>query len=137
MFPRYASGGTAIVGYNVQNTLAVTLQGTGRAGELIDALVGAGANQVQNVAFSVADQTEFLDAALGLAVEDARRRAGVLADAANLDLGVPLTIDTIGTGILPTPTDVQFSTAPGTVPIEVGPYEISTRVVVIFSTQQR
>ncbi|UCE88721.1 MAG: SIMPL domain-containing protein [Pseudomonadota bacterium] len=76
-----------ISGYRVTNQVTVTMRKIEGLGKLIDALVGQGANRVGGIRFAVADPTALLDKARAVAVEDARRRAGVFARAAGLKLG--------------------------------------------------
>ena len=57
------------------------------AGAYIDAAFAAGANSLDYVDFSAKDTQEAANQALALAVESARERAKVLAEAAGLDLG--------------------------------------------------
>ena len=95
-------------------------------------LVTAGANQIQSVSFSLSDESAFRDEALARAVDDAEARAAILAQAAGLELGSPISIDTLGSGVIPA-GDVEFSTATA-VPIEIGPYSVNARVVVVYAT---
>ena len=55
-------------------------------GSLIDAAFAAGANTLDNVQFTVQDDTQAREQALTMAVEDARRKADVLASAAGLQV---------------------------------------------------
>ncbi len=133
--PRYGNSSSQIIGYRVTNTLAITTEDLGRIGELLNDLIGAGANVIQSVQFSVSDQTGFRNEALGRAVVDARGRAEALADAAEVSLGSVVAIDTVGYGAFG-PPGVDFSTRPGvaeSVPIEIGPYRITARATVIFA----
>jgi hypothetical protein len=54
----------------------------GRVGEVIDLAFGAGANTLNGVSFSVADDSEARAEALKAAVADAKAKAAVLAEAA-------------------------------------------------------
>ena len=53
-----------------------------RVGEVIDLAFGAGANMLDGVSFSVQDETAARADALRMAVEDAKAKAAVLAEAA-------------------------------------------------------
>ena len=53
-----------------------------RVGEVIDLAFGAGANMLDGVSFSVKDDTAARAEALKMAVEDAKAKAAVLAEAA-------------------------------------------------------
>ncbi len=73
-----------IVGFAVDNIVMVTLRDLELVGEVIDAGIAAGANTVEGVRFAVEDPSELELEALRLAVEDARRRAEVIAEAAGV-----------------------------------------------------
>ena len=63
-----------------------------KAGDVIDAAVEAGANQVYGPSLSLSDQEELYEEALEAAVADARDHAEALADAAKVSLGGVKTI---------------------------------------------
>jgi hypothetical protein len=66
--------------------LAITVTEVDKAGEIIDAAFAAGANTMGNVTFSVKNQEALSDEALKLAVQNAMRRAQVMAEAAGVTL---------------------------------------------------
>jgi uncharacterized protein len=86
------SGPTAIVGYRASNRVTVKLHDVGKVASVIDALVGAGANDIGNVNFTVSKASELLDQAREKALADARRKAEIYAKAAGVTLGAPLSI---------------------------------------------
>jgi hypothetical protein len=51
-----------------------------------------GINEVQEVSFALSDPQKYHSEALALAVKDAQRKAGILAEAANLTLGKAVSI---------------------------------------------
>ena len=53
---------------------------------MLDKVVGAGANQVNGISFELSDRASPADQALKAAVAEATRKAGVMAEAANLKL---------------------------------------------------
>jgi uncharacterized protein YggE len=79
--------------YVVDNTVYVTVRDIGKIGDLLDTVIGAGANTVNSIQFDVADKTEALKTARAEAVKDAKAQAQELADAAGVNLG---TIQSIG-----------------------------------------
>jgi uncharacterized protein len=81
-----------IIGYRSGNHVTVTLHDVSRVAATIDALVGAGANDIGGISFSVADTSHLLDDARAKAVADAQRKAEIYARAANVTLGPPLSI---------------------------------------------
>ncbi|MBR1820006.1 MAG: SIMPL domain-containing protein [Clostridia bacterium] len=88
IYPNYDySEDERIVGYTAYNSISVTLTDVENVGSYIDAAFAAGANSLDYVQFSAADTGDAADQALALAVESARRKAQVLAEAAGVELG--------------------------------------------------
>lgn len=87
------TGETKFVGYQVNNSLVVTVRNVNKLGELIDALTNEGVNHLNRVSFSVTNSVGLLDEARNKAVADAFRKANLLAEAAGVSLGKPITID--------------------------------------------
>ncbi|WP_316228134.1 SIMPL domain-containing protein [Bradyrhizobium sp. SZCCHNPS10061] len=101
--PQYAPnrpGQSTVVGYRASNRVTIKLHDVSKVASLIDTVVGAGANDVGNVYFTVAEPSKLLDQAREKAVADARRKAEIYAKAAGVTLGAPLSISEEGT---PTP----------------------------------
>ena len=73
--------------YDVQNTVSVTIHDLSIIGQVLDAAMEAGANTSYGISFSSTQQNEAYQKALTRAVEDAVRKAGILAAAANVQLG--------------------------------------------------
>jgi uncharacterized protein YggE len=128
--PNMAENGQSIVGYTASNSVSVTISSLSRAGEIVDAAVAAGANQVDGPSLTVADQSSLYDTALKAAVADARAKAEVLADASGLHLGGVASIEENG-GTSPVNYDVAKAATPAT-PIEPGTQEITASVNVTF-----
>lgn len=82
----YSDNTEVIVGYTARNSLSVRTADMDNVGSLIDAAFVAGANTLDNVQFTVQDDTQAREQALTMAVEDARRKADVLASAAGLQV---------------------------------------------------
>lgn len=76
-----------ITGYQVSNTVTVTLRKLDSVGDVLDKLVSSGSNQVGGVSFSIADPQAAMDEARKAAVADALRKATVIASAAGVKLG--------------------------------------------------
>src|SRR5690349_8306718 len=97
--PQYApnrSGPSPIAGYRASNRVTVRINDVNKVAAVIDTLVGAGANDIGNVAFEVAQASRLLDDAREKAVADARRKAEIYAKAAGVTLGTPLSISEEG-----------------------------------------
>lgn len=84
-----------IDGYAVSNTVTVTVRDIDATGALIDAAAAAGgdATRFSGISFGYDDPSEYARVARELAVEDARDKAGQLADLTGVTLGDPVTIN--------------------------------------------
>jgi uncharacterized protein YggE len=90
--PPNRSGLPVIVGYHASNRVTVRLRDVGKLAGVIDAMVGAGANDVGGINFMVTAASRLLDDARTQALADARRKADIYAKAAGVSLGAPLSI---------------------------------------------
>jgi uncharacterized protein YggE len=87
MYPQYDydySSEGRIIGYNVSHQISVTVRDVSALGALIDCAVSSGATQLNGVSFNSSQYQEAYLKALALAVQDARERAEVMAEAAGL-----------------------------------------------------
>ena len=90
--PRYDYGQNngqppKITGYDVTNTVSVTLRKLDAIGELLDKAVSSGSNQINGIVFSVANPQRAMDEARKEAVKDAKRKADLYAAATSVSLG--------------------------------------------------
>jgi hypothetical protein len=91
-----------IVGYRASNRVTVTIRDITKVADTIDILVGSGANEISGISFMVSKASKLLDDARSEAIVDAKRKAEIYAQAANVMLGAPISI--------------SEETAPGPVP---------------------
>jgi uncharacterized protein YggE len=104
--PQYANGnGEAprITGYQANKQVEVRLEDVKKVGTVLDALVSAGANQMNGLSFSIRDDAALLAKARSAAVEEARLKAETFAKAAGVSLGAILSISESGGGMPPRP----------------------------------
>jgi uncharacterized protein YggE len=97
--PQYApnrSGPSPVVGYRASNRVTIRVRDVTKIASVIDTLVGAGANDIGGINFTVSNASKFLDDARERAVADARRKAEIYAKAAGVTLGAPLSISEEG-----------------------------------------
>ena len=97
--PQYApnrSGPSPIVGYRASNRVTIRLRDVTKVANVIDVLVGAGANDIGGINFMVSQASKLLDDAREKAIADARRKAEIYARAAGVTLGGPLSISEEG-----------------------------------------
>lgn len=82
----YQTGEQTFKGYTADTQLSIKVRDLDRAGALIDIALQAGANQLNNITFTRENNTDAVDKALTHAVEDATRKAGVIAAAAGVNI---------------------------------------------------
>jgi uncharacterized protein YggE len=132
LWPQTANDGQTITGYQASNSVNVTTD-INRAGALVDAAVGAGANNVDGPNLSVGDQSSFYAKALKLAVQDAQTQARAIAAASGLKLGGIVHISNQSE----TPTPIMYGdavmAAKAATPIEAGSQQIQASVTVTYS----
>jgi uncharacterized protein YggE len=139
--PIYANrerGGPAhITGFRVSNQVTATVRDFARLGEILDRLVGAGANEISGVSFSLSDPAKPLDQARTAAVMDARRKAELLARAAGAQVGRAVNIaEEEAQPPRPYMMRMAAPAAAPTTPIEPGEETLRTRVTVSFELNQ-
>jgi uncharacterized protein YggE len=120
-------------GYRVSNMLRVTVRAIESAGDVLDAVVAAGANQVYGVTFTVSDENQWQSAAREAAMADATARAEELAGLANVQVGQVLSISEV-VGGAPQPM-MAVERAYGGGGIAPGELELGTQVQVTFAIQ--
>ena len=137
--PEMANRQPEIIGYRVMNQVMVTVDGPARAGAVIDAALGAGANRVDGLGFQLRDTEAVRADALREAMQKARAEAQLLAEAAGLTLGAPIEIST-SYGYMPPPPPMpmyagrdmaQAAAAP--TPVQPGNVEVMANVNVVYS----
>jgi uncharacterized protein YggE len=92
-----------IIGYEVSNTVTVTVDDLDKLGPALDALVASGANSLGDIAFSVRDPKPVEAQARAAAVHDATQKADAMARAAGVTLGpiVSLSEGEVAAPVLP------------------------------------
>lgn len=126
-----------LVGYQVTNMVQVRVRKLTQLGELLDALVRTGANQVHGISFSVDEPEKLLGKARQEAVVQAKARAEEFATAAGVKVGRPLLIQEQSMGI-PFPRPMQMmgramEAADASVPVAAGEQTLTTQVTVTYS----
>jgi hypothetical protein len=132
----YGSGGTAprLAGYEVANTVTVTVRRLDGLGDLLDRVVAAGSNQIHGIQFLLARPDAAADEARRLAVEDARRKAKLYAAAAGLRLGEVLSISE---GAAPPPLPIRAGmlradAAAADVPVAAGEQAVTVDINIVW-----
>jgi uncharacterized protein len=130
-----AIGPMQIVGYRASNHVTVTLHDVTGIAATIDALVGAGANDIGGISFTVSDSSKLLDDARAKAMLDAQRKAEIYARAANVTLGPPLSITEEGSQApWPRPMMKAMAAAPmAPTPVAIGEETLHVNVAVTYA----
>jgi len=81
-----------IVSFRASNRVTVKIRDVTKVANVIDVLVGAGANDIGGINFTVTQASKVLDEAREKAIADARRKAEIYAKAAGVTLGEPISI---------------------------------------------
>jgi uncharacterized protein YggE len=132
LWPQTSNDGQKITGYQASNDVTVT-SSIDKAGALVDAATGAGANNVNGPNLSVGDQSTYYAKALKLAVDDAKTQAQAIAAASGLTLGGILHISNESSTPGPIPFAADAVGASASTPIEAGTQQIQASVTVTYS----
>jgi hypothetical protein len=101
LYPRWDDTGTNVDGFTAENQITATVRDLDRVGAIIDRGVEAGANLTSGITFRVSGANEAAERALTEAVDDARRKAELLAAAGGAELGAVLSITEVSEAISP------------------------------------
>jgi len=126
--------------FEVSNQVTFTLNLTDDVdvGEVLDAAVSAGTNNVESVAFGLRDPTGVQEEALEDAVNDAMGKAEVISEAAGVTLGRILSISESGASPVPTAESRVFFAAADvatTTPIVPGDVEVTATVTIVYEIE--
>ncbi len=120
-----------VIGYDVSNTVAVSVRKLDTLGLVLDTVVSEGSNQVNGVMFAIADDAKLQDEARKLAVADAERKAKLYAETVRITLGP---IMSLSEGNVQPPQPVFYGkamradAAPSAVPIAEGEQTVAIDV---------
>jgi uncharacterized protein YggE len=125
-----------VVAYQVQNQVQVRVRNLASLGEVLDALVQAGSNQISGISFGIGDPTGILNEARSRAIRDAKTRADVYAQAAGGAVGE---VRQISEPQIDQPRPMfaaaQARGFAGSVPIATGEQEYHVTVRVVYALQ--
>ncbi|MGW0173567.1 SIMPL domain-containing protein [Rhodococcus sp. NPDC003322] len=132
--PTFAPASTDITGYQVTNQVTATVHDIAGAGALIDAAAAAAGDavRVQQMTFSIGDDSDLRAQARAKAVEQAKAQAGQIADAAGVELGGVRWISEVAAAPPgPLPGRMQSDQVAST-PVEPGTQELTVTVSVVY-----
>lgn len=124
-------GQRKITGFVAANTLAVKVRDLSEVGEVLDAVLQAGANEFRNLSFLVDDTEVVADQLRASAVKDALRKAGQLAEAAGMQLGAVRSIQEAGGNNGGYPMMAMEMARSDALPVEAGSLEFEHSVTVV------
>ena len=92
MWNNYDSNGN-LTGYRMSTDLTVYVRDITKAGDVVDAAIAAGANELNGVSYLLSNEDEMYNTALADAIALARTKAEVLAEAAGKTVGQVKKVD--------------------------------------------
>lgn len=131
-----------VVGYQVSNTVYVTLRQIDKLGPMLDILIANGANQVYGISFDIDKADELLDKVRGKAVADARRLAELYCSGDQVKPGRILQIEESGGDFGPRPMmdkmgGMRAMAMAAPAPVAAGESSLEVRVRVAFALEPR
>jgi uncharacterized protein YggE len=130
-----------IIGYQISSKVGITVRDIKKIGDLLDAVVQAGINEIENLSFQVDHPQLALRDLRKQAMADARAKAEEIAKEGGMTLGLPISIEVDDSpsassgqsrsNILPV---LRYEK---TVPIAVGLKELRVSVSVIYELKPR
>ncbi len=120
-----SQGKSLLKGYSARHTIMVKVRSLGKTGKAIDAVVQAGAEEVQSISFSSSNYEMLRQQALAAAVVNARRDAVIMAQAAGGCLGqlIEASVSQPVYGDRPSMEAMSLKAAPMQAPTEIAPSE--------------
>lgn len=137
----WRDGHGRIVGYQVSNSVNITVRDIDRVGAILAAATEAGANMSSSITFGLLDGTAAYNQALTQAVNDAEDKARTIAAALGGTLGNVINISEASWGFAPAVRmEAQFdmampAAAGAPVPVQGGELTITARVQATFGVR--
>jgi uncharacterized protein YggE len=124
-----------VIGYVVNNSVVVKLREVDEAGDVLDAVTAAGANNIYGIQFTFDDPSALREEARAEAMAEAQAKAQALAQLAGVGLGKPRQISE--SFIEPSPLYRDAYAVPpaeggGVTPFSPGQLEVTVQVQVTF-----
>ena len=130
---------TGATTYVVDNSVTVTVRDLTKIGSILDAAVKAGANKIYGIQFDLEDREAAQQQAITVAMKNAQARAEVLAEAAGVELGQVISLQTYLGNSSPIAYDRSYAmtadAAAASVPVSTGEMQIMVDVSVVYEIQ--
>jgi hypothetical protein len=135
---KYAPTGESLGTYFMaDNTVNVTVRDISTIGDILDASINAGANNIYGITFDVEDKETALASGRDKAMVNAQAQAELLASAAGVTLGEVQSISYYSSAPVPVYYDSKMAAGVGgggqSVPISPGQLTLSASVSVVYS----
>lgn len=135
--PQYTNGANnqppRVTGYQVRNQVQVRLEDVSKLGSALDALVSAGANEMNGIDFAIRDTAPLLTEARAQAVANAKAKAETYAKAAGVTLGAILSIsESENQGPRPVFAMAMQARADKAVPVAAGEESVTAQVSIVW-----
>ena len=124
-----------LVGFVATNIVQVRVRKLSSLGELLDAVVQAGGNQIQGIGFEISDRSDLYDQARKAAWENALSKAEQLAELAGAELGPVVSISENSHAPVVYAERAMAFAADGGVPVQAGTESVQISLQVTWSLQ--
>lgn len=121
--------------FRVESTLQVKVAGTDKSGEVLQASLEAGANNIYGLTFSIDDSSALVSEARAAAIADAKDRAAEIAEELGVELGDALIIAESTSG-MPQFSGLAFAESAvggGAPPLSPGETTVSAQISITFA----
>ena len=131
-------GNPTITGYAANNTVEVVVNDLSLVGKLIDEGTRSGANSINNIAFTLRDDTTVLAQAIGQATRKARANAEAIAAALGVQVVGVAEAETVdfSAPIRPMHDMAMMAKAAVPTPVEAGDLDVTARVTVALEVSK-
>ncbi len=133
----YNEGQQVLRGFQARNVVEARTRDLARLGEILDAVIQVGGNTVEGILFELEDPGAAQARAMARAVDDARRKAQALAEAAGVELAEVQEISAAyGGGPVPLPSPrvavMEARTQAAPPPVSPGELTVTSSVQVVY-----
>ncbi len=126
-----------IVGYRASNSVTVTISDLSKAPDVLDGVIAAGANNVSGLSFSIRDDSQLRQQALGEAGKQAQAKAKVVADSLGVKIvSVASASEDVSISSPPMPLAARAAASSAdSVPVAAGEMTVTARLQVTYNIQ--
>jgi len=122
-----------IVSYNATNVVSVRVENLSLVGGVVDAGLKAGANQVEGIQFGLRNDLASRGEALKRAVQEARTKAQIMADALGVNIVEVLEANEGGVSVVPfAEAGMQRLAVAAETPVSPGQIQVQANVVIRY-----